>query len=435
MVCNLRYFSRDMGFAPGDEKQHPYTDLRLTTIDPSFSTGPQAELLSTALEPGPASEDRFGGYLAVPRAGVGAWNDFSGTVNVARRHLNDAAGVTIPKADFVAKVLFVYLLVLVPVNWLIFRAIGRVEWAWLAAPVIAIVGAVTVVRLAQLDIGFARSRTEIDVVELHGGYSRAHVSRFIALYTSLASGYDLTFDDPTAIAQPLAINATYRRGIGEVPYQVHLRRDSNLKFSGFQVRSNSTGSIHAEQMYESGGSLELLGDEATGWRVKNGTDIALRDVGIFRRGLSGDYFGAYLTTLQPGATASLKFRQIDGSAPWLDEWEATSVMAKVGTEGAASGELQLGRFAELAAQQLALQPGETRLIAWSPKEIDGVIYSPDAAQVKGISFVLCHLRRGAFAEPQHDVNVLQDVSKIGQGDASSDNSNSATPSTPPTTNP
>jgi hypothetical protein len=425
LVTNLRYFARDMGHLPSEpsaEEQHPYTDLQITTPITGSELYLSEEDLdatkSSALKPGSDTDSRFGGYLAVPRAGAAGWNDFSGTVNVARRHLNDAAGVTIPKADFVARVLLVYLLVLVPVNWLVFRAIGRVEWAWVAAPVIAIVGAVTVIRLAQLDIGFARSRTEIDVVEMHGGYPRAHVSRFIALYTSLASGYDLVFEDTTALAQPLAVNTRYRRGLGESPYQVHLRRDSNVSFAGFQVRSNSTGSIHAEQMYEAGGALELLGDEATGWRVKNGTALPLRDAGIFRRTAGGECWAAYVAELPSTATASLTFRKVEGKLPWVEQWESTDVMAKVSDAGAATGDLRLGRFAELAVQRLALLPGDVRLVAWSPQEVAGVTYAPDAAQVKGISFVLCHLRRGAFTTPQRDVNVLQDVATPIPNDSS-----------------
>ena len=54
-------------------------------------------------------------------------------------------------------VLIGYLFVLVPLNWLLFRVLGRVELAWAAAPVIAVVCTGLVVWLAQLDIGFARS--------------------------------------------------------------------------------------------------------------------------------------------------------------------------------------------------------------------------------------------------------------------------------------
>ena len=52
------------------------------------------------------------------------------------------------------------------------------------------------IQQAQLNIGFARSQNEIAVVEMQPGYSRAHVARYTALYTSLATRYEFRLDDP-----------------------------------------------------------------------------------------------------------------------------------------------------------------------------------------------------------------------------------------------
>ena len=65
-----------------------------------------------------------------------------------------------------------HLLVIVPVNWLVFRLLGRVEWAWAAVPALAIGWGLVVIWMAQLDIGFARSETEVAVLEMHQGFPR-----------------------------------------------------------------------------------------------------------------------------------------------------------------------------------------------------------------------------------------------------------------------
>lgn len=418
LISNLRYFSRDMGFLGDDGKPdpnsglHPYLDLELIKGEPGFDyDDTPTQLLSTALEPGKPDDERFGGYIGVPRAGVGAWNDFSGSAIVARKHLTDAAGVKIPTVDFIAKVLGIYLLILVPLNWSLFRAIRRVEWAWVAAPVIAIAGAFTVVKLAQLDIGFVRYRTEIDVVELQPGYSRAHVSRFVALYTSLSTGYDLTFEDPSALAQPFAVSAQYNRSpLTTSRREVHFRQDKTLRLSGLQVDSNSTNLVHAEQMHDTGGLVELLGDDASGWRLKNGTEMELRDAGILRRGLDGKRYGCYLAEIKPGTTVPLKFREL--ASPWLDEWNRTTMFAPINESQRVYGELRLGRFAALAAEELHLAKGGARLIAWSPQEVPGVAYLPDAPQVNGTSFVLAHLARGPLPAPEADRNVIEDAKQV-----------------------
>ncbi len=127
---------------------------------------------------------------------MAAWNDRSGAATAARGALRDAAGISVPRGEFVLQVLAIYLLVLAPVNWGIFRLIGRVEWAWLAAPLIAVAGAFAVIRLAQLDIGFASSLTEVAVAEVQADYPRAHVTRYTALYTSLSTKYKVSFEDP-----------------------------------------------------------------------------------------------------------------------------------------------------------------------------------------------------------------------------------------------
>lgn len=425
LISNLRYFSRDMGFL-GDDGEidaqnglHPYIDLAVTKIDPTFSVGAPGEtpVMSTALETGPPADERFGGYLGVPRAGVGSWNDFSGAAIVARKHLTDAAGVKIPTVEFVAKVLGIYLLILVPINWTIFRAMRRVEWAWVAAPVIALIGAVTVVKLAQLDIGFVRYRTEIDLVELQPGYSRAHVSRYIALYTSLSTGYDMQFEDPSALVQPFAVSAQYSRSIANNlrPREVHFRQDANLHLSGLQVDSNSTNLVHAEQMRDTGGAIELLGDEMSGWRIKNGSELTLRDAGILRRSLDGKLFGCYFAELKPGATIAAKFEALQ--QPWIAQWDKTTVFQSVDESQRVLGELRLGRFAALAAKQLELQHGAVRLIAWTDKEMSGVAYSPDAPQVNGMSFVLAHLARGPLPPPEVDKNVIEDIKQVGNDPA------------------
>ena len=78
--------------------------------------------------------------------------------------------------------------------------LGKLEFAWLAVPFIAIGGAIWVAREARLDIGFARSQTEVGLLEVQTGCDRAHLTRVTAIYNSLSSTYDIAFDTPEAAA-------------------------------------------------------------------------------------------------------------------------------------------------------------------------------------------------------------------------------------------
>ncbi len=118
-----------------------------------------------------------------------------------------------------------YLLILVPINYLVFRLLGRLEYAWLAVPLIAIGGAVWVARAARLDIGFARSQTEIALLELQPNYQRGHLSRVVAIYNSLSSTYDIEFKTIDGAAAPIwsgssdskRSGAVFRTGFAEGP--------------------------------------------------------------------------------------------------------------------------------------------------------------------------------------------------------------------------
>ncbi|MFH1265835.1 MAG: hypothetical protein ABIK89_08905, partial [Planctomycetota bacterium] len=230
VVSNLRYFTRDTG--------------RKMTVRPGADDGRYAGEFGTL-----GNTEEEARRLHGPD--VASWCDFNSVANSARESLQNAARIEIPERTFVVWVVGAYLLVLVPVNWLVFRLMGRVEWAWAAAPVIAVVYTVVVIRMAQLDVGFARSATEISVVEMQGDYPRAHVTRYTALYTSLATTYRFRFEDPGAQVQPfpaVGVPEDFRLLAGQGLTELEYRYGRDVEMRGFQVTSNSTGLAHCEQI-------------------------------------------------------------------------------------------------------------------------------------------------------------------------------------------
>src|SRR5262245_27366212 len=299
-------------------------------------------------------------------AGIAAWDDDGASSDAARQILTEAAGIEIPSAAFVMQVLAVYLLVLVPLNWLIFWLMGKVEWAWIAAPLIAPVGGGAVSRLAQLGSGFARRRTVVAVLEMQGCYARAHLTRYTALYSSLSSSYTLAFDEPSALAAPFPAKRLEESLLSITQYtDVAFRRDKEVSLTGVQVSSNSTGMVHSEQMLSLGKSpktletLRLVGDKDRGFSVSNTTDLTVRDIGVFRRvdvpGRDGrtaaQVEAAYIAKLEPASSAPLVFKPLvvketkrRTSAPepetvrktawgptypivWLDTWDQVPIFA------------------------------------------------------------------------------------------------------------
>jgi hypothetical protein len=105
----------------------------------------------------------------------------------------------LPSRSTIVQLLAGYLICLVPLNYLLFRSMRRLELAWLAAPILALGAVVVVTKVAQLDIGFARRTTEIAVLELHEGHPRGHLTQYVALYTSLSTNYAIEFRKSTAL--------------------------------------------------------------------------------------------------------------------------------------------------------------------------------------------------------------------------------------------
>ena len=431
LATRLRYFSRDVGKMRDNPSagaspsaaipERTPTDPNRGEVEPDQSVvtleEPTNEQRATAfLEPsssGPTGlkDERFAGYGHDQWSGMAGWNDFSGAAEAALAALNDASGIKIPRAEFVLRVLLVYLVVLVPVNWLFFWLIGRVEYAWLAAPVIAIVGALAVVRLAQLDIGFARSRSEIAVLEAHANYPRAHVTRYTALYTSLSTSYDVRFEDPDALALPFALSATHERKPLRQAADISLTQNQTIELSDVQVQSNSTGKIHIEQMLNLQGSFVLTGNETRGWQIENGSQFTLRQAGVLRRRSDDRIEAAYFPDIEPGATVRLNFTPVtDNSFAWVPQWDNSPMMSPVAPIED-ENRVSLHRLTQHAARQLQLMPGEMRLIAWTSETVPGLKILPVSAQSTTYTLVLVHLQMPTLPEPKSDVKLRVEVAQ------------------------
>ena len=370
-------------------------------------------------------------------ADVGSWSEFNAVAKSARDALRNAARIEIPERMFVIWVVGVYLLVLVPANWGLFRAIGRVEWAWAAAPVIAVVYTLIVIRLAQLDIGFARSLTEISVVEMQGDHPRAHVTRYTALYTSLATTYEFRFEDRGAQLEPFPPvddpdKLSYLPGQTETRLQYH-HGLKDVRVRGFHVTSNATGMVHSEQMVDLGGPIALEEDAAGGYQVANKTSFSLDGVGVIRCRGPNQLETAWIGSLESGATASLEFVPWGQGNPAGRLWEAERERLPLTTSGDHKGELELRGLLDLVEDHTGirprdsresldgddarvlhpgdlrrLQPGDMELIGWLDDEVPGLEVRPSAPQARRAALVVAHLAYGFGEDPKPDTNTSLD---------------------------
>lgn len=377
-VTSVRFFSRDAGY-----QFQPYQP---TTDFDQWGN----EIATAEFDTGPAGP------------GLGGWSDFNAVSNAARGTIRDAAGIEIPTPSFVATVLFFYLIVLVPLNWAVFRVINRIELAWVAAPLISLLSAGFVIKLADLNIGFARSETDIVVVEAQDGYPRAHVARFTAMYTSLSTPYSVEFEDINAQAQPFAVRHDFRLEPGKTPPTVSFERTNKVTLTGFHVDSNSTGLMHSEQFVDLGGKFSLIKKNGQVTGVANHTAYSFERAFIVSRRTNGEHEFVLLGDLPKGNTVSGVY----------DNANMEEFMKNWGIGNSSKNELNLSNLVRLAASFGSPGEGDIRLVAVNYGDpVPGMTISPTASQRRSAMILLANLNDGELPDPQQDENVRWDVTK------------------------
>jgi hypothetical protein len=408
---------------PFEGVQVDWADYQSRRLDAHFTT-PLRLFARDALTP--ANTNRVAGTTAnqfgtteitelqVDRAGgVAAWDEFSRAAQVCRELLIVAAGVQVPGVGFVLGCLGFYLIVLVPFNWLIFHTIGRPEWAWIAVPFIAVLGTWVVVKQAQLDIGFVRSQTEVAILELNGGHDRALLTRFTAMYSSLATTYDTVFPNQTsAVALPFPANDK-----DTAPWQdsVVFEESIDPQLTGLTVSSSATRLLHAEQIVPLAGPLRLGKSSRDMDQIENHTEHDLRDVAVIRRRFNKNgepqYEGTWLGELRAGSSAVLGLTPItwqDGELPFATEREAAARTRTMPTM-AIDPLVQLAFAFDDKTDPLGSHRDEVRLVGIIDEALPGMEISPEASQRQGATVVIAHLSFGPLAEPRPDVNSPSDV--------------------------
>jgi len=323
--------------------------------------------------------------------GLGAWSNRSEVVRLALQRLREEAGITIPDARFVLRSLAVYLVILIPLNYLLFSFLGRLEWAWFSIPLMGLVGAVWIARSAQLDIGFARSISEIDVLEVQPQYDRAHVSRFVAIYNSLSTNYQVRFSDRDAVMSPL-VAIRSMEGTGPI-----FREGSagGVQLDSIAIPSNQTITLRAEQMLALGGTLELQelseGLTAGEKELVNGSSFAFRDLVLVRRRSPAEYEYAELGVLAPQRSARLRW---SAAAPRFRE------PMPMGME----------MIFDSLVRRAGIAPGEVRLVARMDTELKGMEIVPEVSQRSTQAVVIAHFADRVPRRPRKDVNLRSDFS-------------------------
>jgi hypothetical protein len=397
----VRWFARDAGTTANAK-------TRAVTVDPTTGV---AAFGPYAIQDTETVVDRPGG--------LGEWSESSPVSKVARDSLREAAGVRVPGASFVVVCLAIYLIVLVPLNWMVCHALGRVEWAWISAPIIAIIGTLAVVHQAQLDIGFVRSQTEIALLELQGDHPRGYLSRYTALYSSLSSTYDLEFDDASAVATPFPHDENWNPSFGDAISTVSFEKYDKARLRGVSISSATTQMVHSEQMVSLDGPIRMYAtttnpnlkqlDNKSAYNLADAMIVRRRFDGSGKEQITGCWIGeipagqsklvAALTPLawKKGTLPFAAERQ-DAAEAWYKKRLNVDPLLDMAFKFPTTGEDPVHGHQE-----------ETRLVARIDEVLPGAVASPGASQMTGATVVLAHLDTALPPPAVRDLNSPSDV--------------------------
>ena len=111
-----------------------------------------------------------------------------------------APALDAPDVDVVGLFLLAYVLVLVPINYLVLKRLDRKEWAWVTVPALVVVFAVTTYGVGYAAKGNSVFVNRAAIVETTAGERQAGLYTEIGLFSPHRTSYDMSVADPNALA-------------------------------------------------------------------------------------------------------------------------------------------------------------------------------------------------------------------------------------------
>jgi hypothetical protein len=421
MHSNLRILSRDL-----PKLTRPTVVGSTVSQEPSVVTT-EEEIARAAQVESPDETVTFEklkkNYEPFQWDGAGAWSDYTGTADDAVESLRAAAGIELPSRSTILKLLGGYLICLVPLNYLIFRLLRRLEYAWLAAPVLALVGVVVVTRVAQLDIGFARRSINLGVLELYSDHPRGHLTQYLALYTSLSTNYSMEFPEKDSAALPQGdIRRQSRRAqMSTRELRTNYGLSDGVVLEPVTVYSNSTELLRAEQILPLSSTIRLESDEQGGNSIVNGLAFGLQDCLLLRRTQEDSLEFAWLGPLEPSSSKSFQWLSTSLDAA-IESWGQSLHTRAVRPEADELTDMEgvwVGGLLDRIARKYPLLPGSTVLIGHTGQQLGDLKISPAQDQTDRSCVVVVHLSAPRLGAVQPDLAI---VSRGQTGDSESEES-------------
>jgi hypothetical protein len=207
-------------------------------------------------------------------------------------------GLNLPNAWLVGGFLLVYVLLIGPVNYLVLRALKRVELAWVTIPALIVLFVAGAYLLGVGTKGTDARLSEASVVRVYDGAALATVDSFVGIVSPVRQTFDLVFAGDVPLTELDPSSQGLARGVPAAIQQGRPTRVQGLPLDTWTLRGFLAESTVA---YTDPFTAQLRLDNGriTGQLVNRGTTV-LRDVGV----VHGDA-AVRVGDLPPGGSATV----------------------------------------------------------------------------------------------------------------------------------
>lgn len=226
--------------------------------------------------------------------------------NLLQRVLRSGAS-SLPSAALLLLLLAMYLVIIGPLNYLVLRRLGRLDWAWLTIPVLVLFFSAAFYLVGFGLRGGQSQLNQIAIVSATEGQPRGMATAYVGLFSPRRTRYTVQFPAETLVSE-----ARSWRDSGDSVETVRYT-DAAVEVADVLVDVGSVRTLVAETMVDVPVSvqsaLRMQSGDVTG-TVQNIGAEPLEDARIIR-----DRSIQSLGTIAPGQTAQVSLRSADFNFP------------------------------------------------------------------------------------------------------------------------
>ena len=316
--------------------------------------------------------------------GAAGWNPMDSHLAVAPYAISL---MDVPSFYLVAGFLLAYVIILVPVNYLVLKAIDRRELAWLTTPVI-----VAAFSFGAYAIGFGTRGgrsvlVRAGVIETHAGQPTGRYLSYLGLFSPRKARYRIAPAEPAAGgsggATLLSLPATDREGAAPV-----LRHASEVEVDGLAIDMWAMRVVRQDTLVPLGNGFSAeLRSAGARWSgtIVNSSPLDLKDAAVVSDGRA-----ALLGDLKAGKSLSLQnvAPTIEGAgllpSALADRLQGTSDDLRV-------RRAVFGPISQLAGSLVQRTQGEVALVGWVQSPVGAITIDGSTPRETAANLLVVHL--------------------------------------------